>query len=112
MIEVGRVCIKTAGKDAGKHVVVIDVDKDNFVIIDGGVKRKRCNPRHLEPTAKIIPVKKGDDSSKVRKAFAAEGIEIKEKKGKAVKEKQVKKRVLKSLEKSEKKSDKKKPAKK
>ena len=99
MIEIGRVCIKTAGKDAGKHVVVIDVDKDNFVIIDGGVKRKRCNPKHLEPTAKMIPVKKGDDSSKVRKAFATEGIEIKERKGKSAKKKPVKKRVLKSLEK-------------
>lgn len=49
-IEVGRVCIKTHGKDTGKKVVIVKKLDDNFVEIDGDkVKRKRCNITHLMP---------------------------------------------------------------
>lgn len=58
-MEVGRVCIKSKGREAGKVVAVVDMEKD-FAVIDGeGVKRKRCNIRHLFPLEEKIPVKKG-----------------------------------------------------
>ncbi len=55
-MNIGQVCIKIAGREAGNTAVVIDVVDDNYVMIDGNVRRKKCNIRHLEPlelTAKI-----------------------------------------------------------
>ncbi len=54
LFETGRVCLKTAGREAGKICVVLDkVDKD-FVLVTGpkalsGVKKRKCNMAHLEP---------------------------------------------------------------
>ncbi|MBS3062103.1 MAG: 50S ribosomal protein L14e [Candidatus Diapherotrites archaeon] len=59
-IEVGRICIKTTGRNAGKRVVVVDIEKDGFVTIEGvEVKRKRCNPSHLFVTPEKAELKKG-----------------------------------------------------
>ncbi|MFA5106150.1 MAG: 50S ribosomal protein L14e [Candidatus Micrarchaeia archaeon] len=51
-IEVGRVCIKTAGNDAGGKVTITKVIDKNFVEIkrENG-KASRCSIRHLEPTS-------------------------------------------------------------
>ena len=58
-IEVGRVCIKTKGREAGKKAVVVDVEK-GFAIIDGeGIRRRKCNPRHLFPTGQKVSISKG-----------------------------------------------------
>lgn len=65
MIEIGRACMKTAGRDAGKVVVVVDKVDDNFVIIDGNVKRKRCNVTHLEPLQDLLKIKKGASTEDV-----------------------------------------------
>ena len=35
MLEVGRLCIKLAGRDAGKKAVVVENIDSNFVLIDG-----------------------------------------------------------------------------
>jgi len=51
IMEAGRICIKTTGKDAGKKVVVLSVEKENKAVIEGiSVKKKKCNIRHLIPT--------------------------------------------------------------
>ncbi|RLG55185.1 MAG: 50S ribosomal protein L14e, partial [Candidatus Hydrothermarchaeota archaeon] len=50
-IEIGRVCVKTAGREAGKRCVIVDIIDKNFVLVDGPeVQRRRCNIKHLEPT--------------------------------------------------------------
>ena len=49
MMNVGRLCVKTAGREAGRKCVIVEVVDDNYVIIDGMVKRKKCNVNHLEP---------------------------------------------------------------
>jgi large subunit ribosomal protein L14e len=51
-IKVGRVCIKTRGRDAGSKCVVTKVIDENFVEVksDGRKKERRCSIRHLEPT--------------------------------------------------------------
>ena len=48
-IEVGAVCYKTVGKNAGKRVVVLEVNKKALTaVIEGkGLKKKKCNLRHL-----------------------------------------------------------------
>ena len=49
-IEVGRQCIKIAGREAGKKCEIVAIIYENFVEIDGEeVKNRRCNINHLEP---------------------------------------------------------------
>ncbi|MCD6434093.1 MAG: 50S ribosomal protein L14e [Candidatus Diapherotrites archaeon] len=54
--EVGRVCFKVKGRDAGQKVVVLRVDKKKLTAIIEGpkVKRSKCNLRHLLPTEQKI----------------------------------------------------------
>lgn len=60
-IEVGRVCIKTTGREAGKKAVVIKVMDKNFAIIDGkNVKRRKCNMVHLFPTVQKLDIKENE----------------------------------------------------
>jgi large subunit ribosomal protein L14e len=48
MIEPGRVCIKLRGREAGKRCIIEEIIDENFVIISGeGVRRRRCNIKHL-----------------------------------------------------------------
>jgi large subunit ribosomal protein L14e len=125
MIEVGRVCFKIAGREAGKIAVIIDVLDSNYVLIDGLVRRKKCNISHLVPLGTVLKVKKNAPTADVQKAMIDSKIidevpkkgEKKAKKEKAVKKHAVKekKEIKKSTKKVEKKSVKKaskKPAKK
>ncbi|GBF36060.1 large subunit ribosomal protein L14e [Methanofervidicoccus abyssi] len=73
-IEVGRVCIKTMGREAGKICVIVDVIDKNFVLIDGNVKRRRCNIKHIEPTEKKVDIKKGASTEEVKLALDAAGL--------------------------------------
>ena len=76
MFEPGQLCMKIAGKDAGKTVVIVEKLDSNYVTIDGPVKRKRCNIDHLEPLNKTIEIKKGATHEEVVKVLEKEGIEI------------------------------------
>ncbi len=72
--EVGRVCIKKAGREAGRQCVVVDIIDKNFVLVTGpkhvtGVKRRRCNVDHLEPTDLKLSIKRGADDETVAKAL-------------------------------------------
>jgi len=89
MIEIGRVCIKTAGRDAGKRCVIIEVLEKNFVLIDGETRRRKCNTSHLEPLQEKVEIKPGAPHEEVAKAL---GIKITEKKTKEKNVKPVKKR--------------------
>jgi len=82
MIETGRLCVKTAGRDAGKTCVVVDMITDKFVLIDGEVRRRRCNINHLEPLKQKIEIKKGASHEDVVSAFKKLGIVIRPKKPK------------------------------
>ena len=69
MIEVGRLCIKLAGREAGKKAVIVDILDDNFVLIDGNVKRRKCNINHLELLSEKMDIKKGATSEEVKNLF-------------------------------------------
>lgn len=71
-IEVGRICVKLNGREAGRKCVIVDLIDKNFVLITGpkeysGVKRRRTNVKHLEPTEESIEVKKGASDEEVAK---------------------------------------------
>ncbi|MDI9618740.1 50S ribosomal protein L14e [Methanothermobacter sp.] len=70
-IEVGRVCVKTAGREAGEKCVILDIIDKNFVEVVGvNVKNRRCNIGHLEPTEKKIEIK-SDDIDEIKKELEA-----------------------------------------
>ncbi len=84
-MEIGRLCVKTAGRDAGKKCIVIDIIDKNFVMIDGETRRKRCNILHLEPLPQKLDAKKGSSYEEVKEIFKNLGIELKDRKPKAEK---------------------------
>lgn len=103
MIEIGRLCIKTAGRDSRCRCVIIDLIDEKTVIIDGETRRKRVNILHLEPTATKLNIKKGASRADVVKEFKKLGIELKEKKPKKPKERPSKARKSKAEKAEEKK---------
>jgi large subunit ribosomal protein L14e len=73
-IEVGRICVKLLGRESGKKCVVVDVIDKNFALVTGpksvtGVRRRRTNVDHLEPTPEAVEVKKGAVDEEVEKAL-------------------------------------------
>ena len=80
MIEVGRHCMKIAGRDAGKHCLIIDVLDKKTVMIDGETRRRKCNVSHIEPMARVAKLKKNASHDNVVKALNGLGIEVREKK--------------------------------
>lgn len=79
-METGTLCVKTAGRDAGEYCVVVDVLDKLYVLIDGNVRRKKCNINHLEPLNKVLKIKAKADTKEVQDAMKKEGLEVKEKK--------------------------------
>jgi len=78
-VEVGRVCVKLAGREAGRKCVVVDVIDRNFVLVTGpvkvsGVKRRRVNVGHIEPIDVKVSIKKGDDDDVVAEALKKTGL--------------------------------------
>ena len=70
MFEIGRLCVKIAGRDAGKKCVILDTAERNYVFIDGETRRKKCNVAHLEPLDTIIKIEKGAEHSVISEAFS------------------------------------------
>jgi large subunit ribosomal protein L14e len=73
-IEVGRICVKLTGRETGKKCVVVDVIDKNFALITGpktvtGVRRRRTNVDHLEPTQESLELRKGAMDDEVEKAL-------------------------------------------
>ncbi|MBN2517990.1 MAG: 50S ribosomal protein L14e [Candidatus Altiarchaeota archaeon] len=73
-IDIGRVCKKLTGREAGRYCVVIDLIDDSYISITGpkkltGVKRRQCNILHLEPTDHKLEIKKEASDQEVEKAY-------------------------------------------
>jgi len=69
-IEVGRVCVKTAGREAGEKCVIIELIDEKFVeVVGASVKNRRCNIGHLEPLEDIIEV--SDDVEAIKTQLEA-----------------------------------------
>jgi large subunit ribosomal protein L14e len=73
-IEVGRICVKLLGREAGKKCIIVDVIDKNFALVTGpkgitGVRRRRTNVDHLESTSETVELKKGASDDEVEKAL-------------------------------------------
>ena len=111
-MEIGRLCVKIAGRDAGGKCVVVDTVDDNYVLIDGDVRRKKCNIKHLEPLADTIDIKKGASHADVAAAFKKLKLDVWETKKKEAAEKPKRVRKVKEKAPEAKPKKEKKPAKK
>lgn len=78
MFDVGRVCIKIAGRDAGKTCVIVQKVDGNTVLIDGQTRRRNCNVKHLEPTDEVVELKAGAAHEAVKKALEKLSIQVRD----------------------------------
>jgi large subunit ribosomal protein L14e len=79
-IEVGRICVKIAGREAGRKCVIVEIVDDKFVVITGpkeltGVKRRRVNIKHIEPLEQKIDIEKGASDEQVLEAIKNANLE-------------------------------------
>ncbi|MCL5239622.1 MAG: 50S ribosomal protein L14e [Candidatus Marsarchaeota archaeon] len=76
LVEVGRVCVKKFGRDAGKRAVVTKVIDANFVHIMTSVrlKERKCNVKHLEFLSEKVDPK---SKEQVAKALEVEAAKVK-----------------------------------
>ena len=74
VFEVGRVCMKIAGRDARKKCVVVDILDNTYVMIDGETRRRKCNIMHLEPLNLAVAINANASNEDVVKALKEEGI--------------------------------------
>ncbi|MBS3055509.1 MAG: 50S ribosomal protein L14e [Candidatus Aenigmarchaeota archaeon] len=77
--EIGRVCMKIAGRETGKYCVVLKKVNDAFVEVTGprmltGVKRRRANVDHLEPLPFTVEIKEGSQDDEVLQALEKAGL--------------------------------------
>jgi large subunit ribosomal protein L14e len=97
MIESGRVVLKIAGREAGRYAVVLETASEGFVMITGpksvtGVKRRKCNIEHIEPTQHKLEIDSKADDSAIENSWKNSdlieklGIEIPRKRTKEAKE--------------------------
>ena len=80
-IEIGRICVKTRGREAGRKCVIVDIIDENFVLITGpktltGIRRRRVNINHIEPTGKKIEIEKGVSDEDVLNAIVSSGDDL------------------------------------
>ncbi len=95
-MKIGQLVIKLSGRDGGNFALVVDIIDDTYVLIDGNVRRKKCNLKHLEALDKVLKIKKKATTEEVKKALEAEGIKILKKgKSKTSTKKPTKKRKIK-----------------
>jgi len=78
-IEIGRICKKLTGREAGRYCTIINIPDESYVEITGpkdltGVKRRRCNILHIEPTEDVLDIKKDASDAEVKKAIEAAGL--------------------------------------
>ncbi len=80
VLDIGRVVVKTLGREAGRKAVIVDIIDGNFVLITGpksvtGVKRRRVNVGHIEPTEHRLDVSRGASDEEVEEAIRRAGLE-------------------------------------
>jgi large subunit ribosomal protein L14e len=69
-VEVGRICVKIAGRNAGKKCVIVDIMDKSFILVTGpkavtGVKRKRANMNHIMVLEDKLDLKRGASDEEV-----------------------------------------------
>lgn len=79
VLDVGRVCMKLAGREAGMMCVIVKgaeggKDKKSFMLVTGpkyltGVKRRKVNVNHVEPTQYRLEIKEDENDEEILKVW-------------------------------------------
>ncbi|MHA2233526.1 MAG: 50S ribosomal protein L14e [Candidatus Hodarchaeales archaeon] len=76
--EIGRIAVKTAGREAAQKAVIVDFIDSTFVLVTGAgisnIKRRRANMKHLEPTTHVLDISKGASDEDIQKAIEKAGL--------------------------------------
>ena len=69
-MDVGRICLKLTGREAGSRCVIVDVVDRNYVIVTGplevtGVRRRRVNMSHLQPLDEVIEISRNASDEEI-----------------------------------------------
>lgn len=96
LFTIGRLCLKLAGRDAGRKCVVVELVNDHFVVVDGNVRRKKVNVKHLEPLAEVLSLKSKASHDEIKTAFEKLGFPVWERKSREAKERSKKQKKVKS----------------
>ncbi len=76
---IGRLCVKVAGRDAGQECLIVDELSGNLVLVDGNTRRRKCNIAHLEFLPHMADIKKGASHEEVAKELAKLGVDVSKK---------------------------------
>ena len=71
-MDVGRICVKLKGREAGSRCVIVDVVDRNYVIVTGppevtGVRRRRVNMSHLQPLDEVVDIIRNASDEEIAK---------------------------------------------
>ncbi len=75
-MEIGQLAIKIAGRDAGRECLIVQKVDDNFVLVDGNTRRRKCNIDHLEFSSQKAALKEGASHEEVVKALQSIGVKV------------------------------------
>ncbi|MBI4894502.1 MAG: 50S ribosomal protein L14e [Candidatus Aenigmarchaeota archaeon] len=78
-LQVGRVCMKVAGRESGGYCVFLKSEGPSFGLVTGpkiltGVKRRKSNVSHLEPTQYMVDVSENSTDEQVIAALDKAGL--------------------------------------
>ena len=78
-LNTGRVCMKIAGREAGKYCTVLKKENDAFILVVGpkiltGVKRRRCNVEHLEALPYTLEINENSSDEEIISAYQKAGL--------------------------------------
>lgn len=73
-LDIGQVCMKVVGREGGNICTVIKPVDKTFVMVTGpklvtGIKRRRCNIEHLEPTEIKLDIKEDATDEEIIEAY-------------------------------------------
>lgn len=71
-LDVGRICVKLTGREAGSRCVIVDVIDRNYVLVTGpqemtGVRRRRVNMSHLRPLDERVDIARNASDDEILK---------------------------------------------
>jgi len=74
VMDVGRVCVKLTGREAGSRCVIVDVIDRNYVMVTGpeeltGVRRRRVNLSHLRPLDETVDISRNASDDDIATLF-------------------------------------------
>jgi large subunit ribosomal protein L14e len=74
VMDVGRVCVKLTGREAGGRCVIVDVIDRNYVMVTGpeeltGVRRRRVNLSHLRPLDETVDISRNAADDEIAALF-------------------------------------------